>query len=318
MIFAMVKQQPFAFTRCVIALLSLIGLTVGVSGCVTNTEGGNPDGWEEILPAKVPELAALVPANIAQRGSISIGTNPPFAPLEFKDSHGAIIGVEIDLARAAASVLGLKLNVNQQDFTLILPSVTAGTVDFGASGFTDTEERRKNYDFVDYLDAGIQWAAPADKTVNPDAACGLRIAVQRGTVSDTDDVTAKDEACRASGKPGIEKLQYDTSDNAATAVVLGRADALSADSPVTAWAITKSKGRLMEAGAMFDAAPYGWPVPKGSPLAPALAAALQHLIDTGVYDQILKMWGIDEGLYPQAKINGEVVNNTATLVSATH
>ena len=32
-----------------------------LSGCVTNTEGGNPEGWEPIVPDAVPEIAALVP-----------------------------------------------------------------------------------------------------------------------------------------------------------------------------------------------------------------------------------------------------------------
>ena len=67
----------------VVAALSAVATVV--SGCVTNVEGGLPEGWVEIKPAAVPEIQALVPADIAQRGTISIGTNPPFAPAEFKD-----------------------------------------------------------------------------------------------------------------------------------------------------------------------------------------------------------------------------------------
>ena len=142
-------------------------LTLGLTGCVTNDEGGHPDGWEPVSPDPVPELADQVPEDIRARGTISIGTNPPFAPLEFKDAKGEIIGFDLDLARAAARVLDLDLVVREQDFTLILPSISAGTVDFGASGFTSNEERRQTYDFVDYLDTGLQWARPAGSDVTP-------------------------------------------------------------------------------------------------------------------------------------------------------
>lgn len=293
--------RPPWLVAAVVAVAAFLG------GCVTNVEGGHPDGWEPITPAPVAEVQALVPPEIAKRGTISIGTNPPFAPAEFKDSHGEIIGFDIDLARAAASVMGLELEVKDQDFSLILPAVSAGTVDFGASGFTDTEERRKNYDFVNYLNAGIQWAARPGVSIDPDDACGRVVAVQRTTVSDTDDVTGRSEACVAAGKEPIEKLAYDASDAAATSAILGRADAFSADSPVAAWAVARSDGRLELIGEIFDAAQYGWPVKKDSELGPALAAALQYLIESGEYDRILNQWGLEDGLVEHAMINGEPV-----------
>ena len=62
-------------------------------------------------------------------------------------------------------------------------------------------------------------------------------------------------------------------------------------------------------GEMFDAAPYGFAVPKDSDLGPAVAAAFQHLIDTGVYAEILQQWGVDEGLVEHAMINERPIND---------
>lgn len=293
------------FRRRLAGLLSTVALATTLTACVTNTESGNPEGWEEIKPAAVPEIEAMVPDHIKQRGTISIGTNPPFAPMEFKDSDGTIIGIDVDLARAAAAVMGLELVVQEQDFNLILPSISGGTLDFGASGFTDNEERRKNYDFVNYLSAGIQWAQQPGANIDPNNACGLTVAVQKGTVSETDDVAIRSEECVSQGKPPIKMLSYELADQAFTAVVLGRADAASADSPVTAYAVTRADGKLEKTGEIFDAADYGWPVPKGSDLGPALQAALQHLIETGDYAKTLKPWGVTEGLKTQATLNGE-------------
>lgn len=286
-------------------LFATLALGSTLTACVTNSETGNPDGWQEIKPAPVPEIQAMVPEAIRKKGTISIGTNPPFAPMEFKDSDGAIIGIDVDLARAAASVMGLELVVQEQDFNLILPSISGGTVDFGASGFTDNEERRKNYDFVNYLSAGLQWAQPTGEHVDPDNACGLTVAVQKGTVSETDDVALRSEECVKQGKDPIKMLSYESSDQAFTALVLGRADAVSADSPITAFAIARADGKLEKTGEIFDAADYGWPVPKGSDLGPALQAALQHLIDTGDYAKALEPWGVTEGLKDTATLNGK-------------
>lgn len=276
-----------------------------LAGCVTNTEGGPPEGWQPIVPNAVTEIAAMVPEEVAADGLLSIGTNPPFAPFEFKDSEGALVGVELDLGRALAAVMGLEFDPQQMDFSMILPSVQSGTLDAGMSGFTDTEERRQSYDFVNFLYAGIQWAQQPGNGVDPTHPCGLTVAVQRTTVSETDDVRPKSDACVAAGEDPITVLAFDTSDNAALAALTGRADALSADSPVTAWAVTRADGKLEQVGEIYDAAPYGFAVAKGSELGPAMAAAMQHLIDTGDYDRILAQWNIDTGHLEQATINEE-------------
>ncbi|WP_053412350.1 ABC transporter substrate-binding protein [Corynebacterium lactis] len=280
-------------------------LTLGLAGCVTNDESGNPEGWSEIKPAIVPELAAQVPEEIRAREILRIGTNPTFAPAEFKDSYGKIIGFDIDLARAMASVLGLNLDVQEQDFSLILPSISAGAVDLGVSGFTSNEERRKTYDFIDYLDTGLQWARRPGNDASSDNFCGKTVAVQRNTVADTDDLPIKHQECLDRGLPGINKLAYQDAGTAATTVVLGRADALAADSPVSAYAVNRSEGKLELAGGIYDSAPFGFPVPKDSELGPLLAKTLQYLIDNGQYQEILKTWGLEDGALKSATLNGE-------------
>ncbi|PMC69166.1 ABC transporter substrate-binding protein [Corynebacterium aurimucosum] len=288
------------------AIVGAAGLlaSAALSGCVTNEEPALPEGWSAPNVDEVPEIAAMYED---ADGVLTVGTNPPFAPFEFKDSDGSIIGLEMDLANAVAQVLGLEFQPVEQDFSMILPAVQAGQIDLGGSGFTDTDERRENFDFVDILYAGIQWAKLTDgpNEVDPSNPCGLTVAVQRTTVSETDDLRPKQEACDGD----LTILPYDTSDNAALAVLMGRADALSADSPVSAWAVNRSDGRMSMVGEMFDAAPYGFAVPKDSDLGPAVAAALQHLIDTGAYAEILNKWGVDEGLVEHAMINERPIND---------
>src|SRR5699024_12658894 len=104
------------------------------------------------------------------------------------------------------------------------------------------------------------------------------------------------QVCGASGGDDIEFLSHHTSDHAALAALTGRADAFSAASPVTAYAVNRSDDKLELIGDMFEAAPYGMAVKKDSDYGPAMAAALQHLIETGDYARILAQWGIEDGL----------------------
>lgn len=118
---------------------------------------------------------------------------------------------------------------------------------------------------------------------------------------------ARSQKCTDAGQPAIEIVPFDSQDAATNAVVLGQADAMSADSPVTLYAIKQTNGKLEQAGEVFDSAPYGWPVEKGSPLAQSLLQALEHLIETGQYKEIAANWGgLEEGMIDKPVINGAV------------
>lgn len=283
--------------------------TLALSGC--SSSGGNSGGsggngggssptWSV---SKNASLADMVPAKIKSAGKLIIGVNPPYAPNEFKDSSGKLVGFDVDLTNAVAAVLGLKTDYREADFDKIIPAIKAGTYDMGMSSFTDTKEREQSVDFVTYFSAGILWASPKGKTVDPNNACGLKVAVQTTTIEDTDDVPGKSKACVAAGKPAIQKVQFDSQDDATNAVVLGKVDAMSADSPVTLYAIKQTGGKLQQAGQVFDSAPYGWPVAKGSALGPALQKAMQSLIDDGTYKKICDKWGVASGMITTSKIN---------------
>ena len=205
---------------------------------------------------------------------------------------------------AIASTLGLTADYREADFAKIIPSIQGGTFNVGMSSFTDTKERQQSVDFVDYFSAGILWAQRPGSPIDPNNACGKKVAVQATTTEETDELPAKSKACTDAGKPAIEILKFDGQDAATNAVVLGQADAMSADSPVTAYAIKQSNGKLEAAGEIFDSAPYGWPVAKGSPLAQSLQKALEHLIETGDYKTIAGNWGVEAGMIDKPVING--------------
>jgi polar amino acid transport system substrate-binding protein len=226
-----------------------------------------------------------------------------YPPNEFKDANGQPAGWSVDLTNALGQVMGLKVNFDIGTFDNILPAIKAGKDDMGMSSFTDTTEREKQVDFVNYYTAGIQWASPVGKTVDPNNACGLKVAVQATTYEDTHEVPAKSKACTDAGKAAITVLKFDAQDQATNALVVGQVDAMSADSPVTLYAISQTKGKLQIAGDAFEVAPYGMPVAKDGAFKPVLQKALQALIDDGSYAKILAKWGVESGGVKTATLN---------------
>ncbi|WP_130179166.1 ABC transporter substrate-binding protein [Cryobacterium sp. SO1] len=276
-----------------------------LTGCVDNSTpatSGSDTGSAPTIETD-DAAAALLPAEVADTGTLVIGTDPTYAPNEFKNEAGDPIGWGIEIASGIAAKLGLEPEFQVAKFDNIIPSVAGGKADIGASSFTDTVERQQQVDFVNYYTAGIQWASQAGKDVDPNDACGLKVAVQATTFEDTDEVPAKSDACVAAGKPPIDKLKFDTQDAATNAVVLGQADALSADSPVTLYAVDQTGDELQLAGETFDVAPYGIVVAKGSELTLAVQAALQSMVDDGSYQAILDEWGVADGGIDEITIN---------------
>ncbi|MGC4964217.1 ABC transporter substrate-binding protein [Gordonia sp. DT101] len=290
-----------------VALFAVLALAL--AGCSNNEDSessGPASSSAKVEAAKVQGIADMVPDKIKQSGQLIVGVNVPYQPNEFKDPSGNIVGYDVDLMNAIGGVLGLSPVFKEADFDKIIPAVQQGTYNVGMSSFTDSKEREKQVDFVTYYSAGIQWAQQKGGSIDPNNACGKRVAVQSTTVEDTDEVPAKIKACTDAGKPAIQKVKFDSQDEAVNALVLGKVDAMSADSPVTAYAIKRSDGALEPAGGVFESAPYGYPVAKGSPLAEALRQAVQHLIDNGQYKQIAENWGVQSGTIPNAVINGAV------------
>lgn len=276
-----------------------------VSGCTKNTDSSSPTTETTAAQAaKVDEIANTVPEDIKSSGKLIVGVNVPYTPNEFKDPSGKIIGFDVDLMNAIASTLGLTAEYREADFAKIIPAIQGGTFNVGMSSFTDTKEREQSVDFVTYFSAGSLWAKPKGSDIGPDNACGKKVAVQATTTQEVDELPARSKACTDAGKPAIEILKFDGQDQATNAVVLGQADAMSADSPVTLYAIKQSNGKLEQAGETFDSAPYGWPVKKGSPLAASLQKALEHLIETGDYKTIASNWGVEAGMIDKPVING--------------
>jgi polar amino acid transport system substrate-binding protein len=281
--------------------------SLALTGCAKNTPKSSTPTTSATVGAISKDQAAadLLPAAVKSAGKLVVGINVPYAPNEYKDPSGKIVGWEVDLLNGLATKLGVTATLQESGFDNIIPSVKGGKFNLGMSSFTDNKTREAQVDFVNYYSAGIQWAAPAGKTVDPNNACGLKVAVQTGTTEQTVDLPAKSKACTAAGKKPITIVKIDSQDQVNQAVILGQADAFDADSPITQYAVKQSKGKLALAGDIYGAAPYGFVVGKNAgTLKQAIQKGLQSMIDDGTYKQVLAKWGVEAGAITQATVNG--------------
>jgi polar amino acid transport system substrate-binding protein len=283
-----------------------VAMALAAASCANNQDSdsaapaqpsGSAGGIESVQ--KDDALAAQVDSKFSADGKLVFGTDPTYEPSEFKQG-GKIVGFDVDLGTAIAKKLGLTADFQESKFDAILPAL--GTrYEVGMSSFTDNPAREKVVDFVTYYSAGTQWASK-DAAFDPDNACGKKVAVQTGTVQDTDDLPARQKKC--AGNP-IQVQRYDAQDEATNSVVLGKADAVLADSPVMAGAVKKVGGGLTLVGQVYDAAPYGIAIPKtAGTTKDAVLGAVKALVSDGTYKAILDKWGVSSGAITDPVING--------------
>ncbi len=279
---------------------------LALSACGSSSLSGEP-GAEEAPSVAVSEnvdLASKLPESIKSAGVIKIGTDPTYAPNEFLAADGKTVqGFDVDLFNAVAAKFGVKTEWEPSKFGSIITGVNGKKYDMGISSFTINSDRLKEVDMVSYFNAGTQWATqPGNpKGLEPDSACGKNVAVQTGTVQETDDLPVRQKAC---GSNKINVLSYDSQAQATSAVVTGKADAMLADSPIVAYAVKQSGGKLEPLGDVYDAAPYGYVLPKGeTEFAEAIVEALKQLEQEGAYKAALEKWGVEGGAISDFAVN---------------
>lgn len=251
------------------------------------------------------EIAAMLPQEIADKGTLTVGSDTAYAPAEFIDVDGTTpVGFDIDTVTAVATVLGLEAEVESATFDGIIPAI--GTkYDLGVSAFTITDDRTRVANMISYAVAGSQFgvAAGNPEDFDPENLCGATIGVQTSTVQDVE-LTEATKACEDDGEEAIDVVRYESQADVTTNLVGGKLQAMYADSPITAYAAEQTSGDVEAIGEINDAAPYGIAVAQDDEeLTEAVQAAVQKLIDDGTLEQIFASWGSQDVVVDEAELN---------------
>jgi polar amino acid transport system substrate-binding protein len=253
------------------------------------------------------ELAALLPDDIRDRGSLVIGASLDYPPDNFMESDGTTpTGYMVGILEAIGDRVGVEIDYQRVDFASVLTGIEAGRYDGGIS-FLDSKERQEVVNVVGVYGAAQSFLVMDGNEIDV-PPCGLKVGVGAGSIEETYLGRMSEDECVAKGEEPIEILTSPSNPQAQTAMSSGRVDAVFGSTAAAAWAVEESDGAFAIAGEPFkltDSPLTGIAVNKQrTDIAEALEAIVQALIDDGTYERILEEWGVIGIGVETATLNG--------------
>ncbi len=259
---------------------------------------------EAAIKALSPDFKFVTP------GKFTVAINawdPPIAT--FANDAKTIVGADPDLASLLADSLGLELEIVSVAWADWPLGVASGKYDAVISNVTVTEERKEKFDFSTYRKDVLGFYVKSDSKITeikePKDVAGLKVITGAGTNQEKI-ILEWDRQNVAAGLAPIEVQYYD--DRAASDLALqsGRADVEFNPNATRAYgASIKHDTKLV--GIVSG----GWPLTaeiavttrKGAGLAGAVTIAINDLIKSGKYGEVLKRWSLDAEGIDQSQTN---------------
>lgn len=284
------------------------------------TIGALANGAAEKTTLRVPEVASLhakLPQAIEEKGELVIGVGALPAgspPLNFVGSdQKSLTGSEVDLGRLVASVLGLKPVVRNSTWENLFVGIDSGKVDVAFSNVTDTEERKRKYEFASYRQDNLAFEVnkTSDWTFEGDykVLAGQTVAVGAGTNQERI-LLAWQKQLKNEGKKLTVK-HYPDNNGVYLALRGKKIDAYFGPNPAVAYHVhknasspqpTRGAGTFSGAGAGLQGL-IAATAKKDSGLAEPLAAAINHLLGNGQYATWLKTWNLSDEAVTRSLVN---------------
>ncbi|MGP5260052.1 transporter substrate-binding domain-containing protein [Brachybacterium paraconglomeratum] len=268
-------------------------------------------GTQELIRAEADEqVAALLPAEIAESGVLRVGINgTSSAPLSFlADDNQTYIGSEIDVARIVADKLGLEFELKLTTWENWPLKLEAGEFDAVHANIGINAERLQKFDFASYRAAYMSFLVKKGAEgwlEDADSLSGKIIAVGAATNQERI-LTDWNAELEKAGKAPAALKNYSTEADTLLALGSGRVDGYIA--PFASLSFIASRRDDVELQGRVNA---GWPdetlvagtFPAGSGLAEPYAAALNALIADGTYAQVLERWQLTEEALTESRVH---------------
>jgi ABC-type amino acid transport substrate-binding protein len=265
------------------ALMTALVLALTVAGCQGNKKVSDNTETE---PKK--ELSSV--EKIKQAGKIIVGTESTFPPYESIDPKDGktVVGFDMDIAKAVADKLGVKLEIKDMKFDGLIGALSTGMLDFVAAGMTVTDERKQNADFSQIYYKGGQVLVILESNNSIKSAAdmkGKKIGAQLGTTSEK----------AANLIKGINFKSMDKVDQLMMEVKNGMIDGVVVDD-VVGIQYTKSLGglKVVEIPELNEGdAGMGIAVQKGNEeLLKVINDTIDELKANGGFDKLTEKWGL--------------------------
>ncbi|MET8828690.1 transporter substrate-binding domain-containing protein [Streptomyces sp. NPDC004610] len=267
--------------------------------------------------AEVPSISTLLPDAVKKKGTLVVGSGilpSGSAPLGYiGDDQKTLTGSEPDLARLIAAVLGLEPEISPSTWENMFIGLDGGKVDVAISNVTVTEERKQKYEFASYRndDLAFETAENSDWSFDGDyrALAGKTVSVGAGTNQEKILLEWKDKL--AEDGEDLTVKYYQESNSLYLALSSGKIDAYLGPNPSIAYHTTQTAdtpqatrvaGTFSGAGETLQGL-IAATAKKDSGLAEPLAAAINHLIDNGQYEQWLTAWNLSSEAVEKSEID---------------
>ena len=229
-------------------------------------------GKQEAPPAAAASAAAPASAPAPAKVYV-VGTDAAYAPFEFQNEKGEIVGFSVDLLNAVAEKGGFQVKFVNTPWEGIFNSLGQGDRDLLISSITITDERKQTMDFSNpYFDAIQLIAVKANsKVAKFDDLKKLKIGVQTGTTGD-------EVVTKLQGKTSTNIKRFESTPLALKELEAGGVDAVVADNGVVIHYVANnpdSKFKTVADTKSFAPEQYGIAVKKGN-------AELLALVNKGV------------------------------------
>jgi polar amino acid transport system substrate-binding protein len=242
-----------------------------------------------------PALVAQLPAAIKSKGELTDITYNN-APPDESVVNGKLVGWEVDLGAAVAATLGLKWNVTASGaFDSFIPGLQNGRYNVSFTSFIQTPDRLKQIDIVTYYNIGTGFAVKSGNSLSiktPTDVCGHSVSVIAGSAFIQQLQGIK---CAAAGKPAVKVQSFPSDSAAELAVSSGRVEIYSSSMDQLSWLVEQAHGQFVLQPLDYQPVPEGAGVSKGIGLTKPIADAMDKVIQTGVYRDIMKKWSITQG-----------------------
>jgi polar amino acid transport system substrate-binding protein len=292
-----------------VLLVSLALVAGTLVGC-----SATPKATATADASKVDAAAAALLPDSARKNGLSVGSEIPYAPMEFYDANHKPAGFEVDLVAAIAAKLGIQIRFEEQSFDAIIPALQAGKHDLAVSSMSDTLDRQKVLDFVDYFQGGasliVNKGNPKQIT-GLSGLCGQKVAAEAASW-EIDVLASASADCKAANKQPIITVAAPSDSDAQTALRAGNVAAYLSDSQAAAYA-----AKIAGAGKYFDLLvdkkfPTGYEsgligvgiLKSNTKVRDAVAAALKSLFADGTYQSLLAKWNLTSFAVTSPTING--------------
>ena len=301
--------------RILLGLAADTALGVTLAGCAGGSGGATGDGGSievaGVTIEKNDELAAMVPDEVAERGTLT-AIQFDNAPADtFLGEDDEITGWGPDLGRAVGGLLGLEYTAEVSGaFDTFIPGIENGRFDTSWASIIVTQERLDIVDIVAVHESttGVITLEDAGLDISdPEDLCGLRVGALAGSafLIQLEEIIA---TCTAAGEAAPTVDSFPQQGAALLAVTSDRIDAFMTAKGQLSWLVREDSSAEGLEIQPLDYQPNleGVAVGKDSGLTEAIAAAVDQLIEDGSYEKIMGSWDIDFGLLDKSVVNPDV------------